>query len=160
MTFSNGTLSGTPTQSGSFPFFVFAVDVNDCAQVTAYDLTILNPPPGISAQGPLPVSADGTVSLMPIAVVSDSAVAAGTLSVQATRVPPGLTIAGLKNTNGVIPAYVGASCHEAPQLYSATLQVSDGVSSVTTALTINVSAPPAPGLPLAYPAQVKIPPGQ
>src|SRR5262249_56025495 len=90
MTFSNGTLSGTPTQSGSFPFFVFAVDVNDCAQVAAYDLTILNPPPGISAQGPLSVPADGTVSLMPIAVVSDSAVAPGSLSVQATAVPPAL----------------------------------------------------------------------
>src|SRR5262249_58990978 len=129
MTFSNGTLSGTPTQSGSFPFFVFAVDVNDCAQVTAYDLTILNPPPGISAQGPLSVPADGTVSLMPVAVVSDSSVAPGSLAVQATGLPAGITIAGLKNTNGVITAYVGAACHQTPGMYSATLQVSDGANN-------------------------------
>jgi hypothetical protein len=161
MTFSNGTLSGTPTESGSFPFFVFAADKNDCAQVTAYDLTILNPPPGISAQGPLSVPADGTVSLLPVAVVSDSAIAPGTLSVQATGVPAGITIAGLKNTNGVITAYIGAACNQTLGMYSATLLVSDGANNpVATTVVVNVVAPQPGGPPLAYPAQVRVAPGQ
>ena len=161
MTFSNGTLSGTPTESGSFPFFVFAADSNDCAQVTAYDLTILNPPPGISAQGPLSVLADGTVSLMPVAVVSDSAISPGTLSVQATGVPAGITIVGLKNTNGVITAYIGAACNQTPGMYSAALQVSDGANNpVATTVVVNVVAPQPGGPPLAYPAQVRVAPGQ
>jgi hypothetical protein len=161
MTFSQGTLSGTPTESGSFPFFVFAADRNDCAQVTAYDLTILNPPPGISAQGPLSVPADGTVSLMPVAVVSDSAIAPGSLAIQATGVPAGITIAGFKNLNGVVTAYVGAACHETPGMYSATLLVSDGANNpVATTVVVNVVAPPPGGPPLAYPAQVKVASGQ
>jgi ligand-binding sensor domain-containing protein len=115
----------------------------------------------ISAQGPLSVTADGTVSFMPVAVVSDSAVGPGILSVQATGVPPGLTVAGLKNTNGVITAYVGAACHETPGMYSATLQVSDGANNpVATTVVINVGAPQAGGPPLSYPAQVKVAPGQ
>jgi hypothetical protein len=161
MTFSNGTLSGTPTEAGSFPFFVFAADRNDCAQVEAYNLTILNTPPGISAQGPLSVPADGTVNLMPIAVVSDSAIAPGKLSVQATGVPAGITIAGLKNLSGLVTAYVGAACNQTQGMYSATLLVSDGANNpVATTVVINVAAPQPGGPPLAYPAQVTVALGQ
>jgi uncharacterized repeat protein (TIGR03803 family) len=40
MTFSSGTLSGTPTQTGVFPFAVMAQDANGCGGVTDYVLAI------------------------------------------------------------------------------------------------------------------------
>jgi hypothetical protein len=76
-------------------------------------------------------------------------------------VPAGITIAGLKNTNGVITAYIGAFCNQALGMYSATLLVSDGANNpVATTVVVNVVAPQPGGPPLAYPAQVKVAPGQ
>src|SRR5215471_617280 len=43
ITFSNGTLSGTPMQTGSFPISVTATDKNGCTGTTAYTLVIVCP---------------------------------------------------------------------------------------------------------------------
>ncbi|MGH9440940.1 MAG: beta strand repeat-containing protein [Thermoanaerobaculia bacterium] len=49
MTYSSGTLSGTPTQSGAFPITVAATDAAGCAGSRAYTLTIDEPPAITSA---------------------------------------------------------------------------------------------------------------
>jgi len=43
MTFSNGTLSGTPTQAGNFPITVTPTDSNGCTGTQTYTLTISAP---------------------------------------------------------------------------------------------------------------------
>ncbi len=41
LTFTNGTLSGTTTQLGSFPITITATDANNCVTSTPYTLTVL-----------------------------------------------------------------------------------------------------------------------
>ena len=42
MTFSGGTLSGTPTQAGGFPIIITATDANGCSGSQTYSLVITN----------------------------------------------------------------------------------------------------------------------
>lgn len=48
MTFSDGTLSGTPAQNGSFPITITATDGNGCTRSQDYTLTILVAPPVVT----------------------------------------------------------------------------------------------------------------
>ena len=54
------------------------------------------------------IRAQGASSNSQIATVSDPETAAGSLTVTATTVPPGITVSGIVNTNGTITATVGA----------------------------------------------------
>ncbi|MGH9762674.1 MAG: immunoglobulin domain-containing protein, partial [Blastocatellia bacterium] len=152
--------SGTPAEAGPFSIVVAATDANNCTATMAYEFAILNPPPGISAAGPISVTADGSASIVTVATVSDSVLSPATLTVQAVGTPAGINVVGFKNMGGTITAYVGASCGTAPGPYSVALQVTDGVNTAMANLSVNVAAEQTPVIGLSYPAQVTVGEGQ
>jgi hypothetical protein len=60
----DGTLSGTPTQAGSFPFTVTATDADGCAGRANANVTVTNPPPPSQTPAPAVLTA---LSLSPAA---------------------------------------------------------------------------------------------
>jgi len=94
ITFSNGTLSGTPTQTGSFPISVTASDKNGCTGTTPYTLVVVCPTitvsPSTISQGTAGVAYSTTTFGQTSGVGSISFSEAGTL-------PDGMTFA-----NGVL----------------------------------------------------------
>src|SRR4029077_904785 len=62
LTFSGTTLSGTPSQAGTFPITITAVDANGCSGSTSYTLTILLPDG--SAPGNLVATATSTTQII------------------------------------------------------------------------------------------------
>jgi HYR domain-containing protein/putative Ig domain-containing protein len=160
MTFADGVLSGTPTEAGSSSFVVVAAYDNGCTAAATYQFLILDPPPMITVGGPLSVKADGSVSLAIVATVGDSALPPGSLKIRATGAPSGIDVVGLKNTDGVVTAYVGASCDTPPGSYSVALLVSDTTDSVGANLVLNVTAPATPVTHLSYPDHVTLSQGQ
>jgi hypothetical protein len=91
--------------------------------------------------------ATGTVST--IANVNDAEDTAGSLSVEVTSVPAGITISGLTNTGGTITANVAAACNATLGPKTVGLRVTDSGSLTATAnLTVNVVDNIAPALTL------------
>ncbi len=83
-----GLLSGTPTQSGSFPFVVKATDSNGCSGMMEYTLLVDCPPITLS-----PATLPGASLGVPYSqTVSASPAGAYTFGVTAGSLPPGLTL--------------------------------------------------------------------
>ena len=130
---STGAITGTPSNSGTFPF---TIQVSDSGLQTATRAVSI-------AVAPAPALAITTSSLASgTQAVAYSASVAGTGGVPpyawsvATGLPPGLSI------NPSTGAITGKPT--TPGSYAFTVQLTDSVpQSVTTSLTITVSAPPA-----------------
>lgn len=91
---TGGVLSGTPTQTGTFPITVKATDSNNCMGTISYILTISCPTITLSPASPLP---DGTTGVAYSTGISASGgTASYTFMVTAGTVPTGLTL----NNNG------------------------------------------------------------
>ncbi|MDQ4120079.1 MAG: hypothetical protein M3209_01255 [Acidobacteriota bacterium] len=82
-----------------------------------------------------------------IAIVSDAETAAGSLTVQPTIVPAGITISNVANNNGAITADIATDCLAAIGNNTVVLTVTDADNSSTTAnLIVNVTANTASAL--------------
>ncbi len=107
-----------------------------------------NNPPTIAASAPHGRQQGSAGAAATIASVSDVETPAGSLTVTATNVPSGISVANITNTNGTISATISAACNAATGANNAVLSVTDANGATTTTnLTINVSAntPPALG---------------
>jgi hypothetical protein len=143
---TGGVLSGTPTTTGSFTFTVTATDQNGCTGSQSYTL-VVRARPTITAGAALTRQQGSAGSVSPLATVSDTETAAGSLVVTATTIPTGLTVTGITNTNGTITATVTASCTATVGANTVVLVVTDGDGLTATAnLTVNVTANTAPTL--------------
>lgn len=78
-----GTLSGTPTQTGTFAFTVTATDVNGCVGRTTYSLGVTDAPPTITSLRLSPGAGDGFV----LSVSGTGFVAGGTIFVNGVAFP-------------------------------------------------------------------------
>ncbi len=108
MTFSGGVLSGTPTQGGTFPITVTAIDAAGCSGATAYSLVITCP--AISVTNPS--TANGTVDApFSQAFTQTGAIGTATFSTTST-LPAGLALSaagvlsGTPGLNGTFPIVV------------------------------------------------------
>ncbi|HUK90091.1 MAG TPA: putative Ig domain-containing protein, partial [Blastocatellia bacterium] len=104
MTFSNGVLSGTPTQTGSFQFTVSAMDANGCAGSAGYTLVINCP---LIAVGPGSVPA-GTAGVPYTSTQFSQTGAVGTVTFSETgALPSGLSLSSAGVLSGT-PLKTGA----------------------------------------------------
>lgn len=148
---SNGTISGTPTQTGTFTFTVKTADTDAIAGVQTLSITIapFNNPPTVS--GATISRQAGTYPLnSQIATVNDVENGANGVSVSITSANPSndVTVSNIVNTNGNVTANVVAACTAANATF--TVRASDGSKTTDGTLTVNVSANTAPVL--QYPA--------
>jgi hypothetical protein len=72
LTFSGSTLSGTPSQTGSFPFTITATDANGCTGMASYTLNVLLPPGSAPAGLVATATSPTTVALSWIGVLGTS----------------------------------------------------------------------------------------
>jgi uncharacterized protein (TIGR03437 family) len=106
----------------------------------------LNTPPQITATPPLTVQQGSPATSFTVATVNDEDTAAGDLTVTVVSAPSGLTLSNIANANGTITANVAAACNATVGANTVNLQVSDGNSTSTTTLTVQVSANAPPVL--------------
>ena len=93
---SGGVLSGTPTQSGTFPFAVTATDVTGCTGRRTYDLRVTDPPPTITSLRLSPGAAGGfTLSVTGTGFVAGGTVFVNGVPYPATFVSPTLVTVAL-----------------------------------------------------------------
>ncbi len=156
---SNGTWSGTPSATSTFNFTVTANDNNGCPGSQAYTVIINAPntPPSIMAQAGITRQQGSPGFNSPIATVSDTETAAGSLTVTVTSANPsnGVTVSNLVNTNGTITADVVADC--ASSNASFTLAVTDGGGNTSSAtLNVTVTANSQPPLTYVSPQSVTV----
>jgi hypothetical protein len=123
---TNGTLSGTPTQLGSFPITVTVTDVNGCTGTgPTYNLTVVCPTINITN----PVNATGTAgAAFSETFTQTGAVLPATFTTSST-LPAGLTLA----TNGVLsgtPTQTGS--------FPIVVTVTDGNNCTGTSTTYNL----------------------
>ena len=134
-----GTISGTPTATGTSSFTVQVSDANLLTAPQALTLTVAGPP-SVTTTSLL----NGTEN----AVYSATLAASGgtlpyTWSIASGSLPAGLTLASSTGTISGTPTGLGAS--------NFTVQVSDANSAVaTSALSITVAAPPASNTVSSY----------
>jgi hypothetical protein len=126
-----GVLSGTPSQTGTFPITVKATDANGCFGTVSYTLIINCPSITLNPASPLP---DGTTG---IPYTSNINVTGGTapytFTVTTGSVPTGLTL----NSNGT---WSGAPT--TAQTYNFTVKATDGnLCTGTQAYSITVHLP-------------------
>ncbi len=144
--------TGVVTLSNAAPLGTHTITIratDNCGATTdaSFTLTVNNNLPQITAAAPLTRQQGSAGTVSTIATVSDVETAAGSLTVAATTVPPGLTVTGLTNTNGTITANVAAACGAALGANTVVLTVTDGNGGMATAnLTVNVTANSAPTL--------------
>jgi hypothetical protein len=83
---TNGTLSGTPTQAGSFPITVRATDTNNCFGNGATYTLLIYAPPGITCPTNIMKSADSGVCTATVAYTTPTATGGcpGTVNVTCT----------------------------------------------------------------------------
>ncbi len=91
---TNGTLSGTPTQTGTFPITVTVTDSNGCTGTSSYTLTITCQ--GITVTNP--ANASGTANAAFSEVFTQAAAIGTATFTTASTLPAGLTLA----TNGTL----------------------------------------------------------
>jgi CSLREA domain-containing protein len=142
---ANGTLAGTPTQSGSFPLTVKATDSNGCMGTVLYTLTI-NALPTINAVA-VTRTAGSPSSNSTIANVNDAETAAGSLTVTvnsaASATVNGVTVSNIVNTGGTISADVVAACGATTANFTLTVTDGGGATNTTTlTVTVNANTPP------------------
>nr|MDQ5871014.1 Ig domain-containing protein [Acidobacteriota bacterium] len=83
LTLSGEVLSGTPTQSGTFTFMVFAFDVNGCSGNRTYAIRVTDAPPTITSLRLSPGAAGGFT----LSVAGTGFVAGGTIFVNGVAYP-------------------------------------------------------------------------
>lgn len=139
---TNGNITGTPTQAGTFPVRV-SVDDSSATPVTAtteeFTIEVVNPPLSISTSSPLP---NGTVGV-PYSTTVEATGGDGltyTWTLNPGPLPGGLSIAPPGNTATITISGTPTSAGS----FSFTLQVDDGDSATTPAtkeFTITIGAP-------------------
>jgi len=131
LSFSDCTLSGTPTTKGTFPFTVTVTDKH--ASVSqSYALTAGCPPPITIAPDTLP---NGLVGVLYTAVITRSA---GTLMVvDKSKLPPGLKATVLDNGDLVVS---GVPLNEGGYSFDVTAALCDACAS-TKSYTITIGCP-------------------
>jgi len=108
---TNGTLSGTPTQSGSFPITVTVTDANHCTGMSAYTLVINPVPPCVLLTLSPPTLTSASLNTpYSETITASGGTAPYTFSVTSGTIPPpaGLTF---NTTTGVIsgtPTVIGS----------------------------------------------------
>ncbi|MFN8004776.1 MAG: putative Ig domain-containing protein, partial [Acidobacteriota bacterium] len=99
LSFVNGTLSGTPTQTGTYGFQTRIKDANNCEVTQGYSVTI-NPPCEPVVINP-PTLPNATVGMAYSQTLTVSVTALGVnFVVSAGALPPGLTLAANGNLSG------------------------------------------------------------
>jgi phosphatidate phosphatase APP1 len=132
---------------GTHTITVKAVDNCGTATTRSFALVVTNNLPAIAPAEPVVRQQGTAASVSPVATVSDLDQAAGTLSVTATSVPAGITVANIQNTNGNIAATIAADCNATPGANSVEFRVADSSGGVRTAsFTVHVAANSAPAL--------------
>ena len=103
--------------------------------------------PTIIAGAPLTRTAGAGGATATIATVSDAEDPAGSLTVTATSVPPGVTVSAITNSNGTVTATVAAACSALAGTRNVILQVQDsgGARAVTNFQVTVVKNPPTLG---------------
>jgi len=109
-------------------------DTLSLTDVDTYSFTVVaNNLPTITAGTAISMGQNVTLTSQTVATVSDVEDAAGTLSVIATVVPPGITIGTITNTTGTITADVTSSAAIVAGVYNVTFQVTDSQGATNTA---------------------------
>jgi hypothetical protein len=140
---------------GSHTLTIRATDNCGTTTEATFTLTVGNNLPSITAEAALTRQQGTAGSLSPMATVSDGETPVGSLTVQATTVPAGLSVTGISNTNGAITATIAAGCNAVVGNNTVVLTVTDGNGGTATAsLTINVTANSAPALTYSSPQSV------
>ncbi len=124
---TNGTLSGTPTQTGSFPITVTATDANGCTGTSAtYTIVIACQTITVT----IPANANGTAnSPFSETFTQTGAIGTATFTLASGTLPTGLTLAA----NGVVsgtPTQVGS--------FPITVTVTDSNSCTGTSATYTI----------------------
>lgn len=152
---SNGTLSGTPTQVGTFTFTVKAADSDGMAGVGQYSITVFatNTTPTISG-ATISRQSGSSVSNSQIATVNDAETGPSSVNVTIASANPsnGVTVSNVVNTNGNVTADVIAGCSATNATF--TLTASDGSLTANSTLTVNAMANTAPTLQYPAPAPI------
>jgi hypothetical protein len=111
-----------------------------------------NTAPSITAAAPINLTQGDPATSAIIATVSDAEDSAGSLTVDATSVPNGITVTSITNSNGSIGAYITAAC-DASSSNNIVLQVTDsGGLTASTTFQVNVRSvlpPPVPNITAA-----------
>jgi hypothetical protein len=132
---------------GSHTITIRATDNCGATTDATFTLNVGNNLPTITAGAALTRQRGTAGSLSPIATVSDTETAAGSLTVTATTVPAGITITGITNAAGTISATVAADCTATIGVNTVVLTVTDGNGGTATAnLAVTVTANTAPTL--------------
>ncbi len=161
LSFANGVLSGTPTQSGVFNNITVTATAGTCVGSRVYMLTVTSnntAPTFGTAQTVARQKGSPAGSAVTIAMVNDAQSSAGSLTVTQISDPAatatGITVTNITNTNGTITASVAASCNATAG--TVCLQVSDGTLTTKGTFTVTLTNNSAPVLtynPLATVSQ-------
>ncbi len=147
VTTTDVTISGSPTQGGSFSVTVTAQDGYGCQGSRNYTL-VINAKPTINASAALMRQQDSPAGVaVQIATVNDAETPVGNLTVAVISggTATGIMIGPITNTNGAIKATISAACGATSG--TVRLQVTDGGSLTATAdLQVNVTVNTAPSL--------------
>ncbi len=122
-------------------------------QIAAYTAGAPNTTPSITPAIGLSRQ-QGTAVSNSIATVNDVESGPNNLTVTATSVPAGLSIANIVNSGGTITASIAASCSATIGSNTIVLKVSDGLLATTANLIINVTANTAPVLTYNNPPSI------
>jgi len=130
--------------AGAHTIVVRATD--NCGATTDASFELLvNTPPTITAA--TPSARQGTpAAVATLATVADGESGAGTLTLNVTSVPAGITMTGLVNDAGTVRASLAASCSATPGTNLIGLSVSDGRASASTDVSVDVLANTPPAL--------------
>lgn len=132
---------GAAVTPGSTAIEFTVTDPASLTDADNYTFTVTaNNLPTITAGTAITMGQSANLTGRTIATVSDADQAAGTLTVAATVVPPGITISNITNTTGTVTADVSSSSTIAAGTYNVTLQVTDAEGATATAtLQITIS---------------------
>jgi hypothetical protein len=131
---------------GTYTVTVTATDACNATATATFALTV-NDAPAVTPAAPAARQQGSPAANSPIATVSDDSTPAGSLTVAATTVPPGLTVTNLINSNGNVTADIAAGCAATIGANTVTLTVTDsGGLSANANFTVNVTANTPPTL--------------
>jgi hypothetical protein len=136
---SNGSLSGTPTSAGSFPFTVTATDSASTPGTGSqlFTVEVNTPPPPVVNLTPAPPSSVAD-SVYAFTLTASGGYLPLSWAVTAGALPPGLTLGASGDLSGT-PTTIGS--------FPFTVTVTDGAAEKNSALlTIGITAPPPPAI--------------